>query len=189
MRQQNAQRLNQDKSEQAKQDADNTGENDHIANGLRRLFRLLPPQTQAVDRRKTVAKKGGQGNRDRGDGSDDVRSAVSQITDAMPDKNLVNDVVQGIDDQGNDARYRIFPQQGADLFGAERVFVICFMLHNKPPFRNVATGRRETAECDFSSAITNPPCFMIRFLTNCVKKRDAKAGWAICFNRILTIRA
>ena len=89
-----AQRLDQNERKSAERNSCDAGDNDHIADCLRRFFRLFSPQTEAVYGCQAVPQQAGQGNGDRSDRRDDVGRAIAEIADAVTDEYLVNDIIQ-----------------------------------------------------------------------------------------------
>ena len=84
----------QNERKSAERNSCDAGDNDHIADCLRRFFRLFSPQTEAVYGCQAVPQQAGQGNGDRSDRRDDVGRAIAEIADAVTDEYLVNDIIQ-----------------------------------------------------------------------------------------------
>ena len=64
-----------------------------------KAVRFSPSQVQAEKCRQTITEQGGDSNRNGSNGSDDVRRAVPQEANSLTNKDLIDHVIKGVDNQ------------------------------------------------------------------------------------------
>lgn len=87
-----------------------------IANIMNRAFGIPTPHGQVKGGSTADAEQQGNGNTDGCEGEGDIGGGIAQLTDALSDKNLIDNVIQCTDQHGNDAGNGKIAQQSADFF-------------------------------------------------------------------------
>ena len=90
-----------------------------------RVFRVLFALTEAEVRRGAVPEAPGEALHDNRDGKDDADRRIAEIAEfAVADKNLIDDVIQSADQEGEDTRQGEFQEQFGNFRFAQFVFCV-----------------------------------------------------------------
>ena len=111
----------EDQAEDHQHDAEQNGKGERGVERALGLLLVLFPQTDGCVRAAARADQGGERQQDGHDRKGDRCRGVAQITDALPDEDLVHDVVNRVDQAGDDGGEGEGHQQTADRLAAERV--------------------------------------------------------------------
>ena len=116
------------KKDHSQQNADDGYQGDGVADPLFGGFHLSLAHLQAQIGSSAVADHHGQCQRDDGDGENNVGGAVSKVSHSPADKDLVNDVVQGIDQQSDHAGDDKFYDQPPDRLCGKRTLCLWYCM-------------------------------------------------------------
>ena len=123
-------RVDEQQEHHSQDDADHGHQGNRVAHALLGHVHLALTQLQAQKGRAAVADHHSQCQGNDGDGKHHIGGAVAQVAYAPADKDLVYDVVQGIDQQGNDAGNGKFQDQPANgLRGKGTLALWYFFFH------------------------------------------------------------
>ena len=110
--------------EQPRRQQEHSGPQRHDKDVVKRavgLFVLPLPQLKGGVGAAAGANEGGKGQHDRHHGKGHRGSGVAQLPDSLADENLIHDVVDGVDQHGNDRRNGEVEQQPSNGLVAQRI--------------------------------------------------------------------
>lgn len=116
-----AERLQKQLKENQQKHTDANRQSNCIPHTLRCVLVTALSQIQTHVRRRSVTDHHAQGQQDGGERQDDIGSGVAQVTNALPNENLIHHVVERVDHNGNNAGNGLADHQFSNPLGPQRV--------------------------------------------------------------------